>query len=164
MPQNTFYLLSCWKQSESVCLQFTIRVLLDFHNSFWIETSFSRQYVDDWDKMDVNVMNHIVSWKILAADSRQPTVTTLWLHASGPILVRVMACYLTAPSHYLNPLVLVLYCVVYDDQSQAGEESWQCWIYIRIYATETLSQQVIKANAGQLVFFIANLQTTFGHD
>ena len=32
----------------------------------------------------------------------------LWWHSTGPTLARVMACFLTAPSHYLNQCWLIV--------------------------------------------------------
>ena len=45
--------------------------------------------------------------QLVAFNSLWPS-DTMWWHRSGSTLVQVMACYLTAPSHYLNQCWLII--------------------------------------------------------
>ena len=55
---------------------------------------------------------------------------TIWRHRSGSILAQVMACCLTAPSHYLNQCWLIISKVLWH----SSEGSYQThWTFLQFY-------------------------------
>ena len=66
-----------------------------------------------------------------ALETLQSCINSLWprdairWHRSGSTLAQVMACCLTAPSHYLNQCWLIISYVVWH--SPDGDIHWKCW-------------------------------------
>ena len=70
---------------------------------------FTNTVVNVMGNHKINLMaNRVhIAWNVLYIDSLWPS-DTIWRHNSGSTLARVMACCLTAPSHYLNWCWLII--------------------------------------------------------
>ena len=58
----------------------------------------------------IHITHRIVFLKITYFNSLRPN-DTIWWQISGSTLAQVMACCLTAPSHYLNQCWLIISCI-----------------------------------------------------
>ena len=92
--------LNCLKQECGILFANALEILQSCTNPYtciYICVEFTYQLVNT---------NHTTLTQCGLVNSLRPS-DTIWRHRSGSTLVQVMACCLTAPSHYLNQCWLI---------------------------------------------------------
>ena len=92
-----------------VFLNWNFKDLIDNKSAFvqimvWCRRETTNHYLNQWWLI---LLTQIYATRLQWVNSLRPS-DAIWRHRSGPTLAQVMACCLTAPSHYLNQCWLII--------------------------------------------------------
>ena len=110
--ETIIFKLIIWNSSLGLCCEIALRLMplnLTNENLTWVQVmAWCRQetshYLNQWwPRSPTSYGITRLHW----VNSLRPS-DAIWQHGAGSTLVHVMACYLTAPSHYLNQCWLII--------------------------------------------------------